>query len=281
MVERIRLRDVRKRYRRGGPWVLDGVDLSIGAGDSLMVVGANGSGKSTLLRLLGGLTEPTSGSVLRAHATTGFAPEQLPRSVRMPVDIYLRHLARIRHLDAEVARRRWSELCERFDVQPGVSVSMATLSKGNAQKITLVQALLAPVDVLILDEPDSGLDPAARGVLDALIGERLDAGSTVIWASHRVAHDARGATVHLEHGRLRAAEPSRHQVVEIVMTGSVEALDALARGHGVVSLVAGSGGRLNAVVERTAVDRFVYAALDAGWSIESVAAGAVPDDGGC
>ena len=95
MVAALSLRDVRKRYTRRGPWVLDGANLELAPATVTLVEGGNGSGKSTLLRVAGGLTAPTEGTVQRPR-TVAFVPERQPAAIRFTGKEYLAHLGRIR-----------------------------------------------------------------------------------------------------------------------------------------------------------------------------------------
>jgi energy-coupling factor transporter ATP-binding protein EcfA2 len=92
----VAVREVRKRFGRWSPWVLDGVDLTLEPGSTTVVVGANGSGKSTLLRIVAGLTPATSGRVERSGVSIGYAPDRLGARVRMSARVYVEHMARLR-----------------------------------------------------------------------------------------------------------------------------------------------------------------------------------------
>ncbi|MFB6894281.1 ATP-binding cassette domain-containing protein [Kitasatospora sp. NPDC056327] len=188
---------VGKRYGRGH-WILRDVDLSLAPGDVLAVVGANGSGKSTLLRVLAGLTRPTTGRVTgpatARRAVVGYVPDRFTAPERLTATAYLTHLGRIRGLTTAAARARAGRLLDRLALAGGADAALRTLSKGNARKVALAQALLVPPDLLVLDEPWSGLDAAAHGVLADLIGETAAGGGTVVFTDHREAVAAARAT---------------------------------------------------------------------------------------
>ena len=93
---------------------------------------------------------------------------------------YVEHMARLRGVDAVAGL----EVLERLALAPGPDVPIATLSKGNSQKVALAQALGAPVGLLLLDEPTSGLDPRAREVLQDLLAERRAAGAAILVTTH-------------------------------------------------------------------------------------------------
>ena len=195
-----RLRGVGKRYGRTG-WVLTGIDLDIVAGEAISVAGANGSGKSTLLRLIAGVSRPTRGAVTGHPAVTGYVPDRFPAADAMSSIAYLTHVGRIRGLGTAEARSRGRQMLERLELAGGPRTPIRALSKGNAQKVALAQALIVPPSLLVLDEPWSGLDTAAHGVLGRILDEVVRGGGTVIFTDHR--EPARAAIAYrIEDGRI-------------------------------------------------------------------------------
>lgn len=177
----ISLVGVSKRYGRG-PFVLAGVDLVVRPGEPLVVRGANGSGKSTLLRVVAGCSVPTRGRVVGRPATVGYVPDRFPARLRMPADVYLTHLRRVRPGRSD--GHDPLELLNRLGFRGGTRTAMHRLSKGNAQKVGLVQALSSGAPLLVLDEPWSGLDVDARPVLTAVIAQAVADGVAVVVADH-------------------------------------------------------------------------------------------------
>jgi ABC-type multidrug transport system ATPase subunit len=194
---------VSKRYRRG-PTVLDRVTLDLPAGRVTVITGGNGSGKSTLLRVVAGVITPTSGRVRDRPRTVGYLPERFPSGLRLPATAYLRHLAAIRRAPADPALA----LLDRLAFQGDRTAPLATLSKGNTQKVALAQALFADPDLLVLDEPWSGLDEAAADTLGGLLAAAVARGATVLVTDHRGhARTLPAARVHrLRAGRLATAD---------------------------------------------------------------------------
>jgi len=177
----IQLIGVGKRYGRG-PLVVAGVDVEIRPGEPLVVHGANGSGKSTLLRLVAGCLAPTRGRVTGRPATVGYVPDRFPAQLRMSADAYLRHLRRIRP-----GRTRGTDpaaLLTHLGFRGGRNTPMSQLSKGNAQKIGLAQALCSGAPLLVLDEPWSGLDADARPALTATVEQLVAAGTAMVLTDH-------------------------------------------------------------------------------------------------
>ncbi|QUH05583.1 ABC transporter ATP-binding protein [Saccharopolyspora erythraea] len=207
----LRLHGVTKRYG-SGVQVLRGVDLVLEPGQVTGILGANGSGKSTLLRILAGLSRPSSGRIT-GHPTTSYVPDRFPARQRMSARAYLCHMGRVRGLRTAEVRARAEHWLVRFDLAGGPATPLRELSKGNAQKVGLAQALLERPDLLVLDEPWSGLDLAAREVLAEVIGEVRAEGTAVVFTDHRPAFARTPATSthRLVGGRLVAvagAEPT-------------------------------------------------------------------------
>ncbi|HUC14593.1 MAG TPA: ABC transporter ATP-binding protein [Acidimicrobiales bacterium] len=183
MVAASSLRNVRKRYTRHGPWILDGADMELAPATVTLVEGGNGSGKSTLLRLAAGLTEPTQGRVQKPRRVA-FVPEHQPAAIRLTGEEYLGHLGRIRGAGVQAIKLRTAELCLSLGLRPGPEVPMDQLSKGNRQKLFFAQAFLCPSDLLVLDEPLSGLDSDAVPVAQALIAQARHDGAMILLTSH-------------------------------------------------------------------------------------------------
>ncbi|MDF9816268.1 ABC-2 type transport system ATP-binding protein [Streptomyces sp. SPB162] len=198
-----------RRYGFGGPWVLRDVDLHVPPGTLLRIQGANGSGKSTLLRILAGVDRPSAGRITGRPATA-YVPERFPPALPFDAHGYLVHLGAVHGLRRAAAAERAGEWLERFGAAGHARTPMDELSKGTAQKIAVVQALLAEPRLLVLDEAWTGLDEAARTVLDEAVRERVAAGGAVVFVDHdprRLAHEP--AAVHrFAAGRLTAVAAS-------------------------------------------------------------------------
>jgi ABC-type multidrug transport system ATPase subunit len=278
---------VGKRFRRHGPWVLDQIDLDVAAGTMVVVQGGNGSGKTTLLRTAAGIARPTVGRVRRAAESVGFVPERLPARSHMTAAQYTRHMGRIRGLDDRSARERSAVLFERLALTPSPDVRVGLLSKGNAQKVALAQALLGRTELLVLDEPYTGLDVSAHDELTRLLAEARADGTAVIVTAHEV-HEIPGAdlVICLRNGTLGAAtrpEPARegHSTVELrAGIRPVSDFDLLARDG--LTLIEGAATERAMVllVADGSLDDLLTAAIAAGWSVHRVSPGPsrAPDD---
>jgi ABC-type multidrug transport system ATPase subunit len=201
-MEVVRLRKVSKRYGRRE--ILADVDLQLNAGELLALVGANGSGKSTVLRLMVGLSRPSAGTVQRNARVVSYVPDVFTSHDRLSASAYLRHMGRIRGLDTRTARDRSLELLDRLALSGGADTPMRKLSKGNAQKVALAQALLDPPQLLVLDEPWAGLDATAHSTLRELLTETAQQGAAVAFTEHSadVVRSTATRVCELDHGRL-------------------------------------------------------------------------------
>jgi ABC-type multidrug transport system ATPase subunit len=250
----VHLEDVSKRYGRG-PWILSGITLSLSQGESVHIAGPNGSGKSTLLRLIAGVSRPSRGTITGRPAQIGYVPDRFPADGTMSSLAYLTHLGRMRGLRtaSEQARR----LLDRLDLNGGLRAPIRALSKGNAQKVALAQALMVPPDLLVLDEPWSGLDAAAHGVL----GEILHEVPAVVFTDHRESVARRHATRTYSLGSLvRSA-------AHIVVTDRHGTAAPLPPGLDAVSI---APGMLSLEVPPDDCDDLLSLLLARNWSIEEV-----------
>jgi ABC-2 type transport system ATP-binding protein len=188
MTEVIRTEALSKFYgkRRG----LAGLDLEVRPGEVYGFLGPNGAGKTTTIRILVDLIRPTSG-----HATVfGEVPRQGGPALRrrigyLPGDFTVHGaqtarqlLAHLAHLRGGIPEGQITDLADRFDLDLGVRIG--SLSKGNRQKIGVVQAFMHRPELLILDEPTIGLDPLIQQRFLELVAEARTAGQTVFMSSH-------------------------------------------------------------------------------------------------
>ncbi|MCP3804773.1 ABC transporter ATP-binding protein [Allokutzneria sp. A3M-2-11 16] len=186
MTEAIAVRGLVKRF--GRTTALDGLDLSVRAGEVHGFLGPNGAGKSTTIRVLLGLLRTDAGTTrllggdpwrdaTELHRRLAYVPGEVTLWPNLSGGEVIDLLTRLRG-GADRARRQ--ELVERFDLDP--RTACRAYSKGNRQKVALIAALAADVELLILDEPTSGLDPLMEAVFREVIAERR--GQTVLLSSH-------------------------------------------------------------------------------------------------
>ncbi|MFF5230012.1 ATP-binding cassette domain-containing protein [Dactylosporangium sp. NPDC000521] len=172
--------DVWFRYARKAAWTLQHVDLELGPGETAVVLGPNGSGKSTLLQLAAGVLRPVRGSISGRPPVVGWVPERFPADQPFTARAHLRHMAAIRKAPAAAI----DEWAERLDFAGFLDVRLSNLSKGSAQKVGLVQALLEPPGLLVLDEPWEGLDARTRDHVPAIVADVVARGGAVLISDH-------------------------------------------------------------------------------------------------
>jgi ABC-2 type transport system ATP-binding protein len=175
----------------GSTVVLDGVDLQVPAGSVFALLGPNGAGKTTTVRILTTLTRPDAGQVLVA----GHDVVREPAKVRAAISLTGQHAAvddeqtgrenlvmvsRLMHLGRAGARRRATELLERFDLVDAMDRRVKTYSGGMRRRLDLAMSLVAEPRVIFLDEPTTGLDPASRSTMWDAIKELVRSGTTIM-----------------------------------------------------------------------------------------------------
>jgi len=212
----IQARDLFKSF---GPRVaLAGVNVSVEAGEFVTLVGPNGAGKTTLLRVLATLTRPTSGAVriagldpVRAGSEVrrriGFLSHQTLLYDDLTAEQNLRFYARMYDLDAAAARV--DDLLERVGLAARRDDLVRTLSRGMHQRLALARSVLHRPQVLLLDEPYTGLDPQAAQALTDLLLELVGEGGTILLTTHNLERGlALGRrVVMLARGRVVCDEP--------------------------------------------------------------------------
>ena len=168
----------------GKQQVLRDISLEIPSGQVLGLLGPNGAGKSTLMKILIGLWKPDAGSV-EAPSNIGYLPENNPLYEDMYVVEYLLFMARItmRDASAKEQKERVDNLIERVGLTPERHKHIRALSKGYRQRVGLAQALIGDPDLLILDEPTTGLDPNQLVDIRNLI-RQVGKDRTVILSTH-------------------------------------------------------------------------------------------------
>jgi ABC-type multidrug transport system ATPase subunit len=262
------LAGIGKRYG-GGAWVLSGVDVDLPAGEVVAVAGSNGAGKSTLLRVLVGLTRPTVGVVRDRPSVVGYVPDRFPPHDRMSARSYLTHLGRIRGLRTRQATCRADDLLDRLALVGGADTALRRLSRGNAQKVALAQALLVAPELLVLDEPWSGLDVSAHGVLAEIIAEVRDDGGRVVFTDHRESAASAYATrrYRIDGGTLSEHAPGP-ELAQVELRGSGD-LAELA-GLPCVVAVREHEHTVTVLVAEAECDGLLRAVLAGDWSVVGV-----------
>jgi ABC-2 type transport system ATP-binding protein len=188
----LELVDLRRRF--GDVVALDGLTFRVEPGQLCGFLGPNGAGKTTAMRCVVGVTEPDAGEV-RWHGKRltadhegliGYMPEERGLYPRMPVLEQLVYLARLHGMAAEAAHRSARHWVDRLGVGDRADDPVESLSLGNQQRVQLAAALVHDPQLLVLDEPFSGLDPLAVDVMSDVLRERAAAGVAVVFSSHQL-----------------------------------------------------------------------------------------------
>ncbi|WP_253194469.1 ABC transporter ATP-binding protein [Streptomyces sp. MP131-18] len=209
----------------GEQQVLGPLDLDVSAGECVALLGRNGSGKSTLLRLAAGREEPSTGRV----AFDGLPMSEDDPHIRSRVAVVgdppacYPDLTVRQHLELVAVGHRVPEPQARIDLAlqthrltARAAALPAELSSGQLQEMLLAAALLRPMDLLLLDEPEQRLDPAARERLAARLAERRAAGTTLLLATHHraLARAVADRVLVLDRGVVTAEGPPGHVLPE-------------------------------------------------------------------
>ena len=181
-----------KRY--GSVLALDHLDLTVPAGEVFGFLGPNGAGKTTAMRTVFGIVEPDEGQVLwdgrpitrDDRRRFGYMPEARGLYPRMRVREQLVYLARLHGIAADDARRRTDRWLDVFGLGDRAEDDVEKLSLGNQQRVQLAAALVHEPEVLVLDEPFSGLDPIGVDVVADVLREEAAGGRTVLFSSHQL-----------------------------------------------------------------------------------------------
>ena len=237
---------------------LDALSFSIAPGEVFGLLGPNGAGKSTTLKLLMGLVAPTSGTAhlfglpvanVESRRRVGFLPENpvfYDYLTGEELLVYFGQLCGLRHADA---RGRASTLLDRVGLGAERRMAVRRYSKGMVQRLGVAQALVQDPELVILDEPMSGLDPIGRRDVRALILSLRDEGKTVLFSSH-ILSDAEtlcSRVAILAAGRLQAVGSMAELVEfsvrawEMLLDGTTDALEAHLRDAGATLTVLGAG----------------------------------------
>lgn len=185
--------------RFGDRRVVDGVDIAVPKGMIYGVLGPNGAGKTTTLRMLLGIIEPDEGERTMLGSDrpremsdrVGYLPEERGLYPSMKATQAIAFMGALRGLDWKTGRKRAVELMEAAGLGHATDQKIRKLSKGMAQLVQLLGSVVHQPDLLVLDEPFSGLDPVNQERLEKLILAERDRGATILFSTHVMAHAER------------------------------------------------------------------------------------------
>ncbi len=175
------------------------VSLVIPQGEVLGLLGPNGAGKTTLIKLIAGIINPTSGEVAPANGQTtwptiGYKPERLVFPGHLAVSQYLQMVATLCNIGRAQMDTVVLESLARVNLLPAANKQIKSLSKGMRQRLGLAQALICDPDLLLLDEPSSGLDPEGQEEIQTYIEELRAVGKTILMSTHQLPEVTRVCT---------------------------------------------------------------------------------------
>ncbi|HLG62779.1 MAG TPA: heme ABC exporter ATP-binding protein CcmA [Ktedonosporobacter sp.] len=189
----IEIRNLKKSY--GLKPVLRGVELALRQGERMALLGANGAGKTTLLRILAGLTKPDAGTVTvagldcvqdaqqirRLVGFVGHQPYLYEELTALENLLFFGRMYTVKH-----TRERALDLLQRVGLEKRVQERVSTLSRGQVQRLAWARALLHSPHLLLLDEPDTGLDQDGNELIDALLSEHSAQGGSIVFTTHQL-----------------------------------------------------------------------------------------------
>ncbi|EMA29427.1 ABC transporter ATP-binding protein [Halobiforma nitratireducens] len=258
---------VRKEY--DGFTAVEGSSFAIERGEVFGVVGPNGAGKTTTLKMLAGLVEPTAGTAVVAgytpgeramQRTLGFLPEESPLYEEMTAVDYLEFFADLYDVPDAVAAERIESSLDRLELEHRER-RIGNMSKGMKRKVAIARALINDPEVLIFDEPASGLDPLTTNHVIEFTEELSEEGKTVVFSAHNLFHveSVCDRVVIMNDGRIVARGSldeirDEHGGTEYHVYATVDGSDGLEDGH---------DGRVETDVDETGSVRHVVADMDA------------------
>ena len=188
----LQIQDVTKDF--GKVRAVDNLNFTVESGDIFGLLGPNGAGKTTMIRMIMQIFQPDSGIItLQGEPVTtgskdyiGYLPEERGLYQKMKIREVILYFASLKRMDSAKARKVADEYLQRFELLSRADDNIEELSKGNQQKIQFIISVMHAPNLLILDEPFSGLDPVNQVVLKEIITELQDKGTTVLLSTHQM-----------------------------------------------------------------------------------------------
>ncbi|MBQ4058452.1 MAG: ATP-binding cassette domain-containing protein [Lachnospiraceae bacterium] len=190
---KLEVKDIRKSF--GDKEILKGINFSVESGKALGLLGRNGAGKTTTIRILMDVFHANSGELILdgqkfdpRKVQIGYLPEERGLYPKRQVLEQMVYLARLRGISKKKAIANSEKWLEKLQVSQYKDKLLETLSKGNQQKVQLASTLVCNPDIVILDEPFSGLDPVNSQILQDVVKELIADGKIVIFSSHQMSY---------------------------------------------------------------------------------------------
>jgi ABC-2 type transport system ATP-binding protein len=190
----LKLTNLTKQF--GDNTAVENINLDVPAGSMYGFLGGNGAGKTTTFRMILGLLEQTSGEITYNdqkidYSLTdkiGYLPEERGLHPKLKVSEQIKYLGKLKGMSNKEVTQRLDYWLERFEVPQNKDKKIEKLSKGNQQKIQLIASIIHNPELIILDEPFSGLDPINVEMLKKAVKDLNNEGATIIFSTHRMEH---------------------------------------------------------------------------------------------
>lgn len=190
----LKVSNITKYY--GNFKAVDNLSFTVNKGEIFGLLGVNGAGKTTTFRMIMNLISPTSGKITfngkkidyDVTDKIGFLTEERSLLTKLTVKEQILFYGALKSLDEDVILKRLDNLLKRFGIEEYKDRKINTLSKGNQQKVQFISAIINEPELLILDEPFSGLDPINIELFKSVILELKEKGTSIIFSSHRMDH---------------------------------------------------------------------------------------------
>lgn len=190
----LKVENVTKYY--GDFKAVDNLSFDVDSGEIFGLLGVNGAGKTTTFRMIMNLIEPNSGKITFNNKKIdynltdkiGFLTEERSLLTKLTVKEQMLFYGALKSLDEDTILKRLDKLLKRFEISEYKDRKINTLSKGNQQKVQFISAIINEPELLILDEPFSGLDPINIELFKSVILELKQKGTSIIFSSHRMDH---------------------------------------------------------------------------------------------
>ncbi|MDU4861627.1 MAG: ATP-binding cassette domain-containing protein [Terrisporobacter othiniensis] len=190
---RLDVREIRKSFSENE--VLHGISFSVESGKALGLLGRNGAGKTTTIRILMDVFKANSGEILidgnkfePRNYQIGYLPEERGLYPKKKVTEQIVYLAQLRGISAKNAKESTKTWLKKLGIEEYANRTLDSLSKGNQQKVQLAQTLVCDPEIVILDEPFSGLDPVNAQILKDTVRELINQNKLVIFSSHQMSY---------------------------------------------------------------------------------------------
>ena len=190
---KLEVKNIRKSF--SGNEVLHGISFSVESGKALGLLGRNGAGKTTTIRILMDVFKCDSGEILidgkpfiPKNHQIGYLPEERGLYPKKKVAEQIIYLASLRGISKKEAKENTLKWLKRLGIEEYANRKLDTLSKGNQQKVQLAQTLVCNPEIIVLDEPFSGLDPVNAQILKDVVNELIQNNKIVIFSSHQMSY---------------------------------------------------------------------------------------------